>query len=592
MVTLMENQMASDAFRIFNIESKFAMKYHKYIIFLLPALSFLLWSISILQAKDVVIGDYGLFSVLPLTYYAAVFLLLASMFYTMFGPKQENHKIQIYSLIFQSFLLMVFILFTPSLIEGFARSPHSWSKYSYVDYIVRNGHINRFFGYYHNTPIMFIFSAELVLLTGFDPFSFPLVFPLIMDVVLFSFIMLFCFSFFNDLRLRFMAIALFFLITWENQFHFVPQMFGFVLMILTIYLITFYWKKVNIKFILITGMLIVILIFTHLLTGFVVCAYLGLTITYQTLWARAEQNIKRKRKRNIKAKWLLNKRFWRAYWKKVLSKKVKWLLAQRVFVYSVLLGIVILAIWLYFAGDWVSRFGWSFSFSTITSLASGYIDKLYSGSEAHGNLVLLRMIFSAIIAILAIIGGKMAYDRGQTRTMYLFIISGVIPIFLFYYGVEIVQRAFLFSGLPLAIMLSMGMNKKKFLALIIAFCFLAVPVHIMAHYGNEKIDYTPPSEIAGADYLFNNVEGGFIIFGTSAIRSQYSENFSILSIDYYLEHPEIEEDVYLIYTTSSENFLEWYYDDIAELERINQIIQENEFNIILSTPDCTIYKLN
>lgn len=571
--------------------SLLASKYSNYISVLITSMSLLLWGVSIIQAKSVRIGNYGLFSVLPVTYYVAVFLLLASMFYTLFGAHKKG-KFHIYLLIIQSLLLMIFILFTPSLIEGVTRSSHSWLKYSYVDYLVRNSHIE-WGGYYANTPMMFIFSAELVQLTGFDPFSFPLIFPLIMDFIIFIFILLFCFKFFKELKFRIMAIMLFFLITWENQFHFVPQMFGFVIMILTVYLITFYWKKADWKIILITGMLIVVLTFTHLLTSVVVCTYLGLIIIYQLFWTRKEQkNMPQKKRKKFKTRWLLNKRFWYVYWKKSLRKKIKWLLSQKLFIYSVLLGIGVLAIWWYFAGNWVRTYNWNLSFSSIVIQASTYIDKLYSGSNAHGNLVLLRMIFSAIVALIAIIGGKMAYDKGQTRIMYLFLISSIIPMFLFNYEAEIIQRTYLFSGLPLALLISMGINKKKFLTLIVACSFLAVPVHILAHYGNEKIDYTPASEVAGAKYIFNHVDTGFIIFGGGVVSSQYSENFSIISLDYFLDNPNIEGDVYLLYTSSSQYWLEWYTDDDTVLPQINRYITENEPILIHFTPDCIIYKLN
>lgn len=574
------------------VNSFLASKHSFKISILLTSISVLLWAVSIIQAKRMVMDDYGLFSILPITYYAAVFLLLASIFLTLFCSKGKESKRQMYFLFFQSFLLMLFILFTPSLIEGFARCPHSWSKYSYADYIVRNGHMQQF-GYYANTPMMFIFSAELVLLTGFDPFSFPMFFPMVLDLILFAFVVLFCLKFFNDLKLRVLAVVLFFIITWENQFHFVPQLFGFAIMILTIYLITFHWKKVNLKIILVTGMLIVVLIFTHLLTAFVACAYLGLTIIGQMLWSRSDRHVAQNKKRKkFRLKWLLRKRFWKLYWQKKLNKNIKWLLSQKLFFYSILVGIAVLTIWLYFSGKWVRGYNWSFSFSTIGTLFSAYIDKLYMGSDAHGNLVLLRMIFSATIALLAIIGGKMAYNRGQTRTTYLFLISGVIPIFLFNYDAEIVQRAFLFCGLPLAIMMAMGLHNKKFLALVLAFSFLAVPIHILAHYGNEKIDYTPASEIAGAKFMFDHVEEGFIIFGNSVIGSQYSEDFSLISIDYFLEHPEITEDVYLVFTSSSQYSLEWYFDPTDALPEIKQYLAENEPNLILYTPDCIIYKLN
>ncbi len=585
----MENQTKSGngEFVLFDIKSDFMLRYNKYIIFLLPAISLLLWTISLVQAKGETMGEYGIFSILGITYYAAVFLLLASIFYTLFGPKQEMGRHLTYALLFQSFLLMVFLLFTPSLIEGFARSPHSWSKYGYVDYIVRNGHISQSVTHYHNWPIPFIFCAEMVLITSIDPITFPLVFPLILDIILFFIIVLFFSKLFKDIRIRFVGISIFYLILWENQFHFAPQFFGFVIFVLILYLVIFYLKKENITMLAIMGIMIMLLIMTHLLTAFVACLFLGLIILYQIIGIKPKaQN--RSDKRDGMEKTSYEKLFHKGSWDmKFRSLQVN----KRKIMFFIAIAIGGIIIWYLFARDWVAYANWSIDLDMIGLLTSAYIDKLRTGSDAHGTLVLIRMVFTAIIVSLALIGAKLAYDKDKAVTMYIIIFSAIVPVFLFYYGVEIVQRAFLFSALPLGVLISLGLGHKKFLVLVLALSFMFVPLHALSMYGNEKVDYTPPSQISGARFVFDNVPPDGIISGGNPVdRSQYIEKYGRVDFEDMDLYYDSGYDLYLVYSSSDEYFSLWYHGDDAYIDSLKSEINSDNYIKIFDSPDCQIYK--
>jgi hypothetical protein len=566
-------------------ESLLASKYSNHISVLLASFSLLLWAVSIVQAKRVEMGDYGLFSVLPVTYYAAVFLLLLSMFYTVFSSKYNVNRNYMGILLFQSLILMCFMLFTPTLIEGTARSPHSWMKYGYADYIVRNGHISQAVTYYHNWPAPFIYSAEIVLTSSIGPTVFPAVFPLLLDFMVYTIVLIFFLRFFKDIRARYFGIMLFFLITWENQFHFVPQFIGFVLLLLILYLGIFYLKRQNIKMMAVIGMLFIILILTHLLTAFVAGVFLGL-ITLTTFWPKA----KAQKKSAWRRRWF-RRLFIKKFWHNFLKKLVLILVARKKTV--ALIAIVTIGgvlVWFMFAQDWIRYANWGINLNIVPMLVKAYIEKLYTGSEAHGNLVLIRFVFSALIVLFAIIGGKLAYDKGHTRTMYVAAIAGILPIFLFYYEVEIVQRSFLFCGLALAVLISLGVNNKKFVTFVIILCFLAVPLHTLAMYGNEKIDYTPPSQIPGAEFVFDNIPEGVIISGNPVEGSQYIERYTRTDINRIEGYLHSSYDVYVVYSSSEENFAQWYLGDENYISQYKDVINQPGCMLIFSSPDCQIYK--
>jgi hypothetical protein len=263
---------------------------------------------------------------------------------------------------------------------------------------------------------------------------------------------------------------------------------------------------------------------------------------------------------------------------------------KRKILFLAAIGLGSLVVWFFFAKDWVNYANWSFDLDLIPTLASAYLDKLFTGSDAHGNLVFIRMFFTIIIVSLALIGSKLAYDRGNARMMFIIIFAGIVPIFLFYYGVEIVQRAFLFCGLPLAVLISLGLDKKKFLTIVLIFLFIAVPFHTLTMYGNEKIDYTPASQVDGAQFLFDNVPNGIIHSGNPVDRSQFVENYTRIAygeVDFFT-NPDY--DLYLIYCSSNEYFSIWYHGDNAYIDSFNDRITSDEYLKIFDSPDCQIYK--
>jgi len=565
-------------------EMLLASKYSNQISVFLASLSLLLWGVSIIQAKGVSMGDYGLFSVLPGTYYASVFLLITSMFYTVFSSKHHPQRNYMGIFLFQSSILMCIMLFTPTLIEGAARSPHSWAKYGYADYIVRNGHISQAVTHYHNWPAPFIFTAAVVLTSSMNPVASPAVFPLLLDCVVLMIVLLFFLRFFNDIRMRYFGIMLFFLLTWENQFHYIPQFFGFVLMLLLIYLCVFYLKRENPKMLIIIGMLFIILTMTHLLTAFVTGAFLGmLFILFFTAKIKKKKTTKRKSRR-------LKRIFRRKFWQGILRRTKHFLSAnRRIVAFLVILSIGSLVAWYFFAQDWIRYVNWKLDLNIVPMLLSAYFEKLYTGSEAHGNLVLIRMVFSAFIALFAVIGGKLAYDRGHKHMMYALIVASIVPIFLFYYEVEIVQRTLLFCGLPVAALISLGLNKRKFLAAVMVLCFIAVPLHTLSMYGNEKLDYTPPSQISGALFVFDNVPKGMFVSGNPVQSGQYIERYSRTNIYRYERYVNASYEVYIVYSSSDRNFAIWYLGDETYISEYEKAINRPGSMLIFSSPDCSIY---
>lgn len=534
-------------------------RYNKYIVLLLPLISTLFWLASIIQAKQVEMGDYGLFSVLPWTFYVGFYLLMASIYYTVFVYKEDSRNYYKWLLIFQCLLLMAFIFFTPALIERTARASHSWLKYGYTDYIVRNNHISQNI-WYHNWPAPFIFSAQFVQITSINPIHFPLIFPLIMDIIILAVILLIFSRFFINIKTRLFGILIFYLIIWENQFHYAPQIFAFFIFLFLVFFIHFYFLNNNYDFriIIIVGILFTFLTLTHLLTAAVTFLYLGLVVFYNLFIARGFEMLKKQR--------------------------------NKIMILIVAI-ISVLVIWFLFASEWVQNAHWELNPKVIFSLVSAYFSKLSEGSNAHSALVMIRMVFAILVVVLAVFLSTRIKEKKNRTSVYLLIVASIVPVFFFYYGVEIVQRAYLFCCLPLTVLIVLGINRKKILAIVIAFSFIALPLHILSHYGNEQIDYIPASEISAAEIIYINIDNVSIALPGSVVSSRYIEEYVVLTLEQVNNPESLSGSTYLMYTTSAKNMEQWYYGRSNYKQRIDNAAKSYNGALIYFSPECHVYKI-
>jgi len=102
---------------------------------------------------------------------------------------------------------------------------------------------------------------------------------------------------------------------------------------------------------------------------------------------------------------------------------------------------------------------------------------------------------------------------GDAEKRIILILIGVSLLLGFFsYGGEIFMRVFLFSLIPLCYFISRGSSWKIFFCFFAIFLIIATPpLYMVARYGNEVIDYVPPSEIKGIEFINKETTQGYII---------------------------------------------------------------------------------
>ena len=147
--------------------------------------AFTIWLFSIQQARinliEEDIGDMGIITILPLTYFIA-FIVLTISFFLSLRFENKNEKVLFSHVI----VLILFLYLSPILIEG-SRLRFAYSALKPSDYIIQHGFIDPSIVIYHNWPgfhilvtfIIKISNISTTLLTNSGP-ALPGLFVLIL----------------------------------------------------------------------------------------------------------------------------------------------------------------------------------------------------------------------------------------------------------------------------------------------------------------------------------------------------------------------------------------------------------------------------
>ena len=142
----------------------------------------------------------------------------------------------------------------------------------------------------------------------------------------------------------------------------------------------------------------------------------------------------------------------------------------------------------------------------------------FSGSESHSTVAKIRVIFSALFALIGIAGAVwlLVFRRRYKEAVLLIAIVLAALAFLplsGHYNVELLHRIYLFALPSMAIMGAMLIEVRKPI-LLASICLLIIaifPLHVIAHYGNEELDYFPTSQRLGLEFFDSNTSHSYVV---------------------------------------------------------------------------------
>jgi hypothetical protein len=360
--------------------------------------------------------------------------------------------------------------------------------------IIEQGHV--FHAWYLSWPGAHILFAMATKLSTINFEQILGIFPFFIQLLWLLPLYVFLRNILGEARVNYCwaGLWLFSLANWIGQEYFSPQAFAFFLMLTLLALITrpAIWKEQSypLPFLLAVGVIVVSVVITHLLTAFAVFCIL---IAF------------------------------------ILARR-----AKKPAILIVLCFVLVLV--------WDVASGRNYTGALLSALTgpgdmlsfdprdiAAIIMTSFTGSDSHIAVIKTRIIFSLIFVVLGLIGAVLALVNNKRRPTAIPLLAMAIALLVLLplakqYGFELINRLYLF-GLPFiayfgATLLDSG---KKLPAIILSVLVLiALPLNIIAHYGNAVLDYIPRGEIAYWHFVRDNMSGGYFTGGLSPDVMEYA----------------------------------------------------------------------
>ncbi|XHH09890.1 MAG: hypothetical protein ACFCUE_04480 [Candidatus Bathyarchaeia archaeon] len=445
--------------------------------FLLLVLSGFMWLISSFQARATLsvninaLNELGLFSILSFSFFIAFALLIFSFFVTLMIVK----KYQIVFLILHTLLLVFFLNFTPSIVEGTARFATSYSNFQAVNYISQFEHINPSVLWILNWPSFSILVSIFSQVTCFSPSTILLFYPTVFNLLFVAVLVLFFSTLFNDNKLVWLAVWFISLGNWVGQDYFSMQSMGLFFVVLLLFLLTsnMHKKLKNRAWTVPFLLSYFFVVSSHLLSSIVVIS---------TLFVLVISGFFRRSVLLLSSAVLL----------------ISWTIYGAIN---------------YLNGSLVSNLQSFMNLSTI--FLTNFTNRASVGSAAHILVTNIRLVYSGLFILIAIFSVVVLIATGNfkrnEKMVFAILIGFSIPV-IFAYGGEIFMRLYMFLLIPSAYLVAKAFlaHKRLFLLGLLFFTILTPPLVMISRYGNEQMDYTPNSQLRGADFFFGSTTNGLV----------------------------------------------------------------------------------
>ena len=577
----------------------------------LTAVATVLWAHSILYAKFE-IGHLGLIHGLPVTFFIALAFLTVASAILWLSPQKHGKLLCLQLLIFISALWLV------PLITGGSPpfTDHAYRNLGMIDYVVRQNHFDPTQLFYQSWPGSFIVSAVVVKIGAVNLEPWLNVFPFFTQLFCLFPLYLFLRNTLGEARSNYCwaGIWLFFLANWSAQGYLGPPAIALFLLLTLLALITSASIRKD-DFEASVLLCLVVLVFitlavTHLLTALAALCILGALYLVT----------RKKRMALVVGICLLFVVGWDL--SGAQGYILKRALPGAMSTVSETPGEVTqppgevtqppgevtqphpvgATLDPRIDGPLNPKGGITFSPGVI---AEREITGHYGGSESHVAVTITRLPFSAIFALLGLLGVISTYlFKRNFSTATPVLVIALAPLLLLplstHYAGEFAQRLYLFALAPMAFFAVSLFDVRRRTAASI-FCLLLIigtPLHVIAHYGNEAMDYFSPGHVAGLHFFHDNTSRGYVTGGYLG-RMENAEKYQFLDYNQFVSQDggllTEEESGHDLphYIALSRHDLEYYRFYLGVPDFFEDIVlvvnQSVEYNLVYCTMDIKIY---
>lgn len=525
---------------------------------LLTIIAFALWSYSLTQAK-LNIGFYGLIHSFPVTFFLALALLTIAS--AILWVSQENHgKL----LCLQLCLFITALWLSPILLGSnpvFANIVYR--DYLLTDYIIRYSHINTALTWFLYWPGHWVTQAALTEIVGREVFSIvTTVGPFLMQFLILLPLYLLLKNTISNPNYRWAVAWIFYLANWTAQTYVSGQGIGFFLLLTLLALLTkpgLRERAAEIGDRLAALLVMSGIVVTHLLTS--MAAFISVVL----LWATGPRKATAKTLLIIAAIFIAA---WTVYIV-AFGPTRPWQLIQSVFERAFRLDLIFQIHFIEHAG----------------------------ASASHQAVIWSRVLVSALFTLVAIAGIilSLKFKDKADRIILVLMAMPIVVLLSGLYGWELLIRAYLLALVPIAYFGVKLLNRKAGAVVLCLLLLIAIPLNLVAHYGNAAIEHIPREEIAYWYFVRENIDGGYLTGGPDFMGFSGCTNVEFGKLrweDDMLVGEALKTDQphYVSVGKYDQSMYKFLYDDSQFIpETQARLDSSTHYNLIYVNPDLSSY---
>jgi hypothetical protein len=499
----------------------------------LTGCAILLWAISIPQIDLSGMNDLGLVSVLPASFFAGLALLTISFCISLRGLPATK------PLVFANIVVLVFVLYgLPALVEHEPRLTAAFRHIGVTESIARTESVDPLIDAYFNWPGFFIFSAVFKDLAGIDDLS-PLVAwaPVFFNLLYLAPLIVLLRAARSHESVVWLGAWFFYLTNWIGQDYFSPQAMAFLLYLVVLGILLRWFQAPS----------------PRPTYG---RASAGRNRTLRRLRARLrrwEAGVARKELADLSAAWPSPVARAGLMGIAIVASAAA-VASHQLTPFAILLAVsclvvarrcparrlpvliaVLIGTWMSFVAVAYLRGHFETLLSNVGQVSESVganVGSRVGGSAAHELIVRLRLVMTGVVWFLALAGAVREFKRGRPRLAFAVLAAAPIGLVAMQpYGGEVLLRAYLF-GLPFvayfvaSLFVPGGEGRGSWMRTaalgVVSFGLLvALP---FTRYGNERMDYFLPGEVAAVEHAYKVAPpGSLLVAGAPSVPWKFQD---------------------------------------------------------------------
>ncbi len=499
---------------------------------LLSLAALLLWLQSLSNIQLETINDLGLISVFPPAAFVALAILCFSFFTLLYQQHFEPATLALH------FAVLIFMLYgVTALIQEMPRFHVSWRHIGIADYILRHGDVDPMINAYFNWPGFFVLTAFLVEVTGVkDPTALTAYAPLFFSLLYLGPLHMIFSATSRDPRLVWLALWFFFITNWVFQDYFSPQALNYFFYLVILGVLLRWFRATDVRLNYVPQRWQAVRPLQNLVEWVGWRFRIDRPATVESVVASEaispdEQRRTQRQRMGLLIVLLV------VFASIVPSHQLTPFFTIMAVVSLVLLNrcttrdlpvlmSVLTALWIVFMttaylaghiGGLISDVG------NVDANVSVNLTERFQGSAQHLFVVRVRLIMTVAIYIIGALGALRRLRRGNLDLIYAVLALAPFALVVVQpYGGEMILRAYLFA-LPATAFLAAaffypeasGYNPWQPIVGVVAVTLLLGAGFLFARYGNERMDYYTPAEVAAVDAVYDMATPGSLFVTSS-----------------------------------------------------------------------------